>query len=412
MDDKRTKKRESNFELLRIMAMFGIIIYHLMLHHTDFTRFSFVDEQRFSSYVGLEIIQIFFTFGQISNTLFILITGYFLINKDNINIVKPGMKLLSRAYTVAIIVLIFSFLFNQFNLPIASHSDIHMLLNGWWFIGYYVFIIIFAKFFLNAYLKKMDQKSYRIFIFTLLILSNFMLVFNFLANLKIDTFVVGILVYSIGGYWRIYQPFSNVKLRTLLFICISFFSLLVIQYRVNLNNNVLDYQVAKISQPDLLTVSSPFANVLWSPSALFLIVSVVIFELFSRMRLGSIGIINKISASVFTVYLFHESHFFRRLRFQGLSLPNRLKMLTESIEQGGDPTIVTNQERWINLQEFLNISQVIREKGLKIGVLYIFILACSIFLMGVILEGMIIVINKVIKLLFSKEYEKISRIIK
>lgn len=410
MSNKVVKKRESNFELLRIISMLGIIIYHLMLHHTDFTRFSFVNEHRFSSYQDLEIIQIFFTFGQISNTLFILITGYFLISKEKIDVVKPGIKLLSRAYSVVILTLIFSFLFNKYDLSIFSHSDINMLLHGWWFVGYYIFIIIFAKIYLNSYLKKLKQKSYLHVILILLVLSNFMLVFNFLSNLKIDSFVLGILAYSIGGYIRLYNPLKDVKLMTLLLILISFFVLLIIQYKVNMNNNLQKFYVEKLTQPDLFTVNSPFANILWSPSAIFLIASIIVFELFRRIQIGSIKIINDISAAVFTIYLFHESHFFRGLRFRSISLPRQLNILSEPIEQGVGLNSLDTPEKWLTLKEFFNISQVIQDKGLKVGVLYILFLTCLIFVIGLILEGLIIVTNKLITLIFYKEYEKVFKI--
>lgn len=92
MKTKGVTQRESNFELLRIVAMLGIIMYHLVLHYIDYSRFALVNLDKGSNYYHLETIQIIYTFGQIGNTLFILITGYFLIKKSTVNVVKPGVS--------------------------------------------------------------------------------------------------------------------------------------------------------------------------------------------------------------------------------------------------------------------------------------------------------------------------------
>lgn len=49
----------------------------------------------------------------------------------------------------------------------------HMFLKGWWFIGYYVFIIIYADFSLNNLLSLLDKKKHLTFIVVLLLLVSF-----------------------------------------------------------------------------------------------------------------------------------------------------------------------------------------------------------------------------------------------
>jgi hypothetical protein len=412
MKSREMSHRKSNFELLRILAMLGIIMYHLVMHHTDYNRFALVHPENGSNFYHLDIIQIIYTFGQIGNTLFILITGYFLIKKSTINVVKPGAKLLNRSYLLAVVLLCLAYLFGRFHMPISTNINMHMALNGWWFIGYYIFIIVFAKFFLNDYLNSLDKKSYLNFIIILVILLSFMEFFNVLVNLKIQNFVIGISVYAIGGFIRLYNPLKNIRVLTLIFFIMVFMLIQVIQYKLNLNINIRQFY----QNGNSVFVNSPFNNVLWSPSVLFLICSVLIFELFSRMKIGSISIINKLSAATFTVYLFHESTFFRGLHLKGNPLPNRLGLLkTVSTKVIADDPMqeliipLDNPESWIPLKDFLNISQVFQDRGVKLGILYIVVLTLGIFIMGLLFEGVLLFINLLFKKIFYKDLKKLSK---
>lgn len=91
--------------------MLGIIMYHIVRYHIDYNRFALVSPDTGSNFYHLEVIQLFYTFGQLGNTLFIFITGYFLIIKKEINVIKAGGNSLLRAYLVAIVLLVASHLF-------------------------------------------------------------------------------------------------------------------------------------------------------------------------------------------------------------------------------------------------------------------------------------------------------------
>lgn len=178
MENTQKKLRQSNFELLRILAMMGIIAYHLVLHHINYDRFALMQPEVGSNFWHLDVIQIFYTFGQIGNTLFILITGYFLIQKKEINILKPAGKLVNRTYMTAILLLAAAYLFNRYQLPMKTEMDIDMSLEGWWFIGYYIFIITFAKYVLNGFLQRISKREFFSYLTISVILLGFMEIFN------------------------------------------------------------------------------------------------------------------------------------------------------------------------------------------------------------------------------------------
>lgn len=411
---KAQKQRMSNFELLRIIAMMGIIIYHLVSHHMNFDRFALIDAEVGPRFGNLEAIQLFYSFGQISNTLFILITGYFLVDKLEINVLKPSLKLLNRSYMSAIILLGIAYLFNRYQMPITSYSDIDMSMKGWWFIGYYLFIIVFARVFLNHFLLKLNKKEYLTFIVVAIVLLNFIEFLTIMKNLKIDHMVFGIVVYAIGGFIRRYQPFEKIRIFSVILLIVGIMLIEIVQYKVDLTRIIRG--VTPFAEHQNAFTDTPFTDVLWSPNVVILLCSLAIFELFRRLPLGSNRLINWLSKPVFTVYLFHESWFFRDLKFQGLPLPNRLGILkapstlvVQHKEQLSQIEELTNPERWLKLPDFLNISQVIQERGMGIGIAYLLGLTLSIFLLGVLFDLVIRLVNRLIRILFYRDFEHLKQ---
>lgn len=222
-----------------------------------------------------------------------------------------------------------------------------------------------------------------------------------------DNLAIGIVVYSVGAFIGLYQPLKKVRVRSLFLFLVVFFLIQVIQYKVNLQMVTQDFvnkKAINVFYPD------PFTNTLWPPSILFLMCSVTIFELFRRFKIGSIPLINRISASVFTVYLFHESDFFREMLVKGMTLPNRLGILKNPgniIIKGGSEKgtalPLTDPETWLELPDFLNISQVFQERGVKLAVLYMFLLTLSIFVIGLLLDWVIQLLNWGFAKLFKKD---------
>lgn len=72
-------KRQSGIELLRLLAMFGIVLSHWGGHGSWVLTF---DNSDFINKVFLQITQYF---GEVGNCIFVMITGYFLATRDSIN---------------------------------------------------------------------------------------------------------------------------------------------------------------------------------------------------------------------------------------------------------------------------------------------------------------------------------------
>ncbi len=313
---KKKKIRQSNIELLRIFAMALIIIFHLTLHgvtpqltgeNTIVNGLSYFNNLTF--YKKLLLGQTFYLFGYIGNGLFIIITGYFLINKK-IDLSKPIKKVLSQTLFIAIFIVICSFLYYKlFNKSFNGLQPVYLFNTSWWFVGYYIGVIIVAALFLNKYLKKLNKKNYGIYLLVLFSIISIFWLASIISGLSenLHLFINGIFLYSCGGYIKRYEPLKKVKTSTLIIILIIILGLVWLSYYNftirNINTTILE---GKTEYQHI------FEDV---PNHSFIILSlaIIIFELFKRIKIPNSKIINYIASTTFMIYLIHDNIFFRNI---------------------------------------------------------------------------------------------------
>lgn len=195
------KCRESNIELLRIIAMSMILIGHFMLHGIG------------ESAISREIYVLFTTYCVCGVNLFFLISGYFRIKASVRNVSKLiftlffwGCVNLLLLYSVGEYVSVSDWLSLIF-FPI-SHSR-------YWFIQVYLFLMICSPL-INAGIDGMSLKQLRLFI---LIFSLFTIyscgIGHNLSNSNGFTFLQGVYMYCLAAYIRrdysIIQQLNGIK---------------------------------------------------------------------------------------------------------------------------------------------------------------------------------------------------------
>lgn len=87
------KKRNSNIEILRIVAMYMIIIFHIVCHCVVVQLTNPGSLGRSSAgcfdypvfYPRLMILNCIMTFGIIGNAIFMLISGYFMVDRGRLS---------------------------------------------------------------------------------------------------------------------------------------------------------------------------------------------------------------------------------------------------------------------------------------------------------------------------------------
>lgn len=157
--------RKSNIELLRIIAIFLIIVFHCVYK----SGFSF--EQDLST--NKLIVKTFYMFGELGVNLFFLIMGYFMIN-GNFKI-KKLILIIAQVFFYHLITIIlgnyigiyeisnFRSLFATF-FPITS--------NFYWYITVYILLYIFSPY-ITILCRNMTKATYQRFLVMLLVLYSF-----------------------------------------------------------------------------------------------------------------------------------------------------------------------------------------------------------------------------------------------
>ena len=304
--------------MLRIAAMFMIILYHIIIHCvkpqlTDRGSMERLGNGLFNNpvfYKKLLLLDIMDTFGIIGNVIFILISGYFMCEKGkNINITKISKKLLCQLGFASVVLTIASavcFRMGGGN-TFLNLVNIQVFNSMSWFAGYYYLVILIAVLFLNGFLEKSDNRGYITFLIVVFALTQFgwtgTLADGLMPNLRI--LLNGVFPYALGGYLKRYEPLS--KLRTYVFllaIIITYFFVVLSAYN-NTKNNIENYIRSKTEDIFIQSVSE-FPNY----SIIVIIIGVCLFEIFRRIKVPQNKFVNYIGSATFMVYLLHDNGFF------------------------------------------------------------------------------------------------------
>lgn len=301
------KERNSNIELLRIFAMLMIIADHIFIHCVN----GQLNTKLFNTpyiYKKLLILVTIAPTGIIGNVIFMVISGYFMVEKvTNIDIAKISKKLLLQQGFAAIFLTVFSTVIFEFNTNNSNYFNLMNIniFNGMsWYIGYYFSIIMFARLFLNNFLSKLNKANYTRFLFGIFALiefqwSSYTFLNGFSGGLLV--FVTGVFLFSLGGYIKKYNPFASIRTFGLLLILIVELILLYISF-YNITENTLQSYYANGGTGSFTQYILTYDN----NSIIPFIAGIVIFELFRRINIHNNKVINFLGGSTLMVYLVHD----------------------------------------------------------------------------------------------------------
>lgn len=306
------KIRSSNIELLRIVAMLMIILFHIILHCV----FNHLpqSEDYFNQpilYKSLIVPQIIASFGTIGNDIFVLITGYFMANrgeKGSMNLSKVASKLLTQLGFASLFLVVASsiayFLVRGFRVEMI---DLHIFNNNFWFVGYYFLIVLCGALFFNRFLCSLDRKQYFALVLSLFALVSFVWTSRLIDGLAggLQEAVNGFFLYAVGGYIRRYDPFE--RFRGVLFVLIIAFCVALItlsQFNLAVGNIAIVWERGLEQSPMPHSLMS-FSN----NTVVSLIMAICMLELFRRIRIPNSKVINFLGSATFMAYLIHENGF-------------------------------------------------------------------------------------------------------
>lgn len=301
--EKKLKLRDSNFELLRCISMFMIVVTHVIVHgyvieHVNGMTHTVTDLLKCILYVHVNS--------------FILVTGYYQCKgKFKLNKIFQ-LNNAAWFYGIAIALIIIGF-----NLYPISKLDMFRLLlpiqlEGYWFIKMYIYLYCLTPV-LNLVIDNINQKYHKRIIYVGILLFSIVptitnkLTFDNDRGFSLPSFV---LLYFIGAYFRKY-PIDKTKLFekfsknkqvvtvALVFIGSVIFNFLLHRFGHSLNHGEIIGEIRKV------IVNSTFAY----DNPLLLLSSVSYFLLFYYIRFQS-KFINNIGKLVLGVYLIHEQFIF------------------------------------------------------------------------------------------------------
>lgn len=201
-----TKERNSNIEILRIIAMFLIVQSHFAVHGFMST----VDGDLSSVNNALNRFLITaITTGNIGNALFMIITGYFLSQSRTFKLqrfLKVAIQVLTYSLLIYLVSTIF---FNQSSFSIGGIlKAVTPLTHGtYWYFTSYILVYIFHPF-LNTLIDNLNQRKLGILILLMMITWGFIPA-TFLLDFERSGFLVFCMFYFVGAYLRRYYTVND-----------------------------------------------------------------------------------------------------------------------------------------------------------------------------------------------------------
>lgn len=295
------KVRKSNLELLRILAMFGIIMYHGYYYSQISSSISNI-----AISLNEVIIQFLSVFGHVGNAVFALLSGYFLISNNKVKF----NKLLKIILQVLFYSIIFLIIFKVWNLAIISKSEILKSLfpitfENYWYATFYVLLYV-ASPILNKLLNSVSKKEFKIMLLVMFIL------WGIKDSLFFGTkFTYYLFIYCVGAYIKIYEKDLSISKKKSLYFLI--FSLIVTFIMIV----ICDLLGMKYS----IFYNKGIKYIIFGHSLFSFSIALFAFLFFKTLNLNN-RVINSISGTVFGIYLLHENRFFNNIWLDKISIMN------------------------------------------------------------------------------------------
>lgn len=312
----REKERNSSYELMRIVSMFLIVLYHIILHGKVLEN---------CQNEGLKIIFEFIEFVTLVHVnSFILVTGYYQVES---NFKQSKIWSLLNAnwfYRVLIVILLLTFNIVSIDKVSLIKETFPINLNEYWFFKNYLLLYCLTPF-INKGIEKLNKSTYQKMIIVSFII--FSIVPSVTGGSYFDnsgfTLYQFVFLYMVGAYLKKY-PLSKsyifkvmsknmykLILIFILFTCV-FSNYILYKYSMSVSsmNTVLGEISSYVSRASTL-YNNPFV----------IIQSICFFEYFGTFTIKN-RYINKLASLVFGIYLIHDNNFSRGLIYTYLKINN------------------------------------------------------------------------------------------
>lgn len=284
-----TKYRNSNLELFRILLMLMIIAHHYVVNSGLTEVWSVNDETGNSLFLSL-----FGWGGKTGINCFILITGYFMCQK-NFSWQKLLMLLFEVQFYSTVIYLIFLLSGRPFSWGELKDMILYIPLGiGHGFVGSFIVLYLLIPF-VNKLVKAMTKREFQYLL--ALLIGVYSVVGTFVPFGFYEYIGWYVTVYLVGAYIRLYGiPLIQSRIREVLFmlacLLVVYLSIVGIFYLTRMKGSGLQIWTLYYFVSD-------------SNKILALLSSVSLFLFFKDMRMPHYVWVNKIATATFGVLLIH-----------------------------------------------------------------------------------------------------------
>lgn len=298
------KRRQANFELLRIVAMYMVVVLHYLVKGG--AEISLVED---TGIVNL-LVWLFKGLCIVTVNLYVLLSGYFLLEAKwkFSKVVELWIQVMF--YSVGVPVVCFALgIGDVSNWGIYDWMNVifPIQMEHYWFVTAYVVLYLFVPL-LSAGVKHITKKQHQ------LVIAGLLLYFSIpktILPILIPTDRYG---YDFGWFLCLFMIAAYIRLYGISFFCskrkavISYFSVTAIVWAGSLGCGILSRKGLPLAY--MMDMFYCYNHIL------VLIASVALFYLFKYLQISSrktASIICKISPYVFGVYLLHENLAVRNL---------------------------------------------------------------------------------------------------
>lgn len=310
--NSKVKMRNSNFELMRIVSMFFIVIYHIIIHG------KLLENSHGTTHFVLYII---LAICIVHVNSFILVTGYFQC-KSKLKLTKV-IQLNNSIwfYTVSIVLFFIIVKGNTFNSIELLKTFLPISYNDYWFLTNYLILYLISPI-LNTVINNIDEKKFKRIIVLLLFIDS---ILPTLTNSSFFNVTLGyslyhfIFLYFVGAFLRNYPIedwyiFKKASKKALQLISLFIFFLMAF---INIINQSASKELLNM-HPIIAEVGIIFSNSFIAyNNPLVIIQTIAFFVFFSTLNLKN-TFINYISTATIGIYLIHDNNNIRNVLYKFL----------------------------------------------------------------------------------------------
>lgn len=266
-------------------------------------------DQTFDLAFNSMFIQFVYHFGKIGVWIFVLITGYYMVNSKSPvlpKFLRLWLQVLSTSVIIDVAFIILAGVpFDSINWKV----DLFPVSSGmWWFASAYLISLPFIPF-VNRLLTKLDRCEHLTLILLMVLAWSVIPSFKY-SDMFGSVIILFFMVYTIGAYIRLH-PESFEKNAAHYGLCTLALILL------------LAVMVIIINLVGPVPTWKPLGStIVWGNDSSIMVVLIAIFTFltFRRLNIGRIWWINMVAATTFGIYLIQEHHLFRQWLFGFLDM--------------------------------------------------------------------------------------------